>query len=338
MRPSVNRNRIGTLQTASRRLTATRHHLGSRQLSSLQSNPPTAPTMASQKNTKAPWRDLLASHLKQTPGYTFNIATVGQDSKGRVVPRVRTCGCRGFFPELELHPSGQKDMDQQVENGGNPALYESDMLTFTTDVRMEKLPQLDASGHAIEATFWLEDLMTQWRVKGQAVVIGSCFGGEESEEEEQSRKAIGEYLRTKVCNADVAQWTWENAVTKYFANHSPAMRGMSSSVSGYHIWMNLHSELRRMLELTIEGSFRNPPPGQPRSQAPSHPSLSLGQRVTDLYDPVARANFRVVSIIADEVERLDLSNQDDIQREKWTYIETSEGGSTGRWEQMDLWP
>ncbi|KAJ5279260.1 hypothetical protein N7478_004632 [Penicillium angulare] len=271
----------------------------------------TTSQMAQPRNAQAPWRDTLASHLKQTPGYEFSIATVTYDSNGQAVPRVRTCGCRGFFPELELHPSGQKDMENQVANDGNPLVFESDMLTFTTDSRMEKLPQLYSSGHAIEAMFWLKDKMVQWRIKGRAFSIGDCFGVEDNEGEKASRGQIKDYLRTKGgFEGDVNTWSWEKAVTKYFANHSPIMRG----------------------------SFRSPPPGQPRSQLPSDDALRLGQKVTDLYDPVARANFRVVIIIPDEVEQLDLSNQEDIKREKWTYLESARDQYSGHWEHTELWP
>lgn len=178
----------------------------------------------SQNPTRAPWRDLLDSQLEQTPGYEFTIATIGYDSQQRPVPRVRTCGCRGFFPELELHPKGQEAMDQQVEDGGNPPIYESDMLTFTTDARMEKLPQLDSSGHAVEAVFWLKDLMTQWRIKGTAYAIGDPQG-ELACHERNSRQKITKGLRLTSNHGNVSKWTWEKAVTKYFANHSPVARG-----------------------------------------------------------------------------------------------------------------
>ncbi|KAJ5746216.1 hypothetical protein N7520_011398 [Penicillium odoratum] len=182
--------------------------------------------MPQPRDTPAPWRDILASHLQQTPGYEFSLGTVEYDSQGRAVPRVRTCGHRGFFPELQLHPSGQEDMKQQVENGGNPHIYESDMLTFTTDIRMEKLPQIDAAGHAVEGVFWLKDLMTQWRVKGRAFAFGNP-AGEDDIEELVSREKVKEWLRAKQhVDGDIKEWTWEKAVTEYFANHSPMMRGM----------------------------------------------------------------------------------------------------------------
>ncbi|KAJ5457645.1 hypothetical protein N7475_009033 [Penicillium sp. IBT 31633x] len=265
--------------------------------------------MSKRSEKPAPWRDLLDSHLKQTSGYEFTIATVGYGAQQRPVPRLRTCGCRGFFPELELHSKGQEAMDQQVEDGGNPPVFESDMLSFTTDARMEKLPQLESSGHAIEAVFWLKGLMNQWRIKGTAYAIGDP-SGDNADEEKASRNEIMKSLRLKSDDdSSIAKWTWEKAVTKYFANHSPVARG----------------------------SFRNPPPGQPRSSIPSQPGLGLGQKVTDLHDPVARANFRVVVIRPEEVERLDLNDPEDGKRWVWKLTEESDNDGA-RWHETEMWP
>ncbi|KAF9244406.1 hypothetical protein LCP9604111_7359 [Penicillium roqueforti] len=256
---------------------------------------------------RAPWRDLLGSHIEQTPGCEFTIATIGYNAQQHPVPRLRTCACRGFFPELELNAKGQEAMDQQVEGGANPPVFESDMLSFTTDARMDKLPQLESSGHATEVVFWLKDLMTQWRVKGTAYAIGNP-SGEDTEEEKLSRTEIKKGLRVKGNNdSDIAKWTWEKAVTKYFANHSPIARGF----------------------------FRSPPPGQPRSSTPSQLDLKLGQKVLDLHDPVARANFRVVIIRPEEVECLDLTDQENGKRWNWTLIDGSDGS---RWDEAELWP
>jgi pyridoxamine 5'-phosphate oxidase len=304
----------------------------------------------SPSNHRAPWRNSLDSHLEQTPGYEFTIATVGHDTQGRVVPRVRTCGYRGFFPELELHPKSQQAMDEQVEDGGNPDVYESDMLSFTTDVRMEKLGQLEESGHAIEAMFWLTDVMAQWRVKGRAYAVGDPQ--EENEGEQRSRKEAAKGLRVKSkANGDTSKWIWEKAVTKYFANHSPIMRGMflcytvrwsvghigSFSFSLLSAWQTcIPEDLPFKLVLTMTtGTFRAPPPGQPRSKVPDDPALGLGQKVTDLHDPVARKNFRVVVIQPEEVERLDLSNQEDVRRWKWTLVDDQSGS---HWVETELWP
>jgi hypothetical protein len=193
--------------------------------------------MTTTDKSPAPWRDLLKSHMDQTPGYEFTIATVGFDENQRPIPRVRTCGYRGFFPELKLHPKSQEDMEQQVKDGGNPETYESDMLCFTTDIRMEKLDQLETSGHAVEAVFWLKDLMTQWRVKGKAFAIGDPRGGD-FDGEKDAREDLHASLRVKEnYGGSIGDWTWERAVTKYFANHSPLARGMLLS-SLLSVWVS----------------------------------------------------------------------------------------------------
>lgn len=76
-----------------------------------------------------------------------------------------------------------------------------------------------------------------------------------------------------------------------------------------------------------------------RSQLPDNPELRLGQKVTDLHDPVARSNFRVVLIVPDEAEVLDLSNAEDVRRRRWELQEPKvEGNSTGKWIESELWP
>ncbi|KAJ6113456.1 hypothetical protein N7523_006773 [Penicillium sp. IBT 18751x] len=298
------KNSLKRLHTISHHLIATTVCSGNHPASA--SSSITSRMTLSPSTQRAPWRDILDSHLEKTPGYEFTIATVGHDAQGRSVPRVRTCGYRGFFPELELHPKGQQAMDEQVEGGGNPSVYESDMMAFTSDVRMEKLGQLEESGHAVEALFWLKDVMAQWRVKGRAYAVGNPSKDEESEQ--VSRETAAKGLRMKGdANGNTTEWTWEKAVTKYFANHSPIMRG----------------------------SFKAPPPGQPRSKVPDDQALGLGQKVTDLHDPVARGNFRVVIIMPEEVEQLDLSNQEDPKRWKWTLVNDQSGS---HWVETELWP
>ena len=61
--------------------------------------------------------------------------------------------------------------------------------------------------------------------------------------------------------------------------------------------------------------------------------LKLGQKVEDLEDPTARANFRVVVIRPDEVESVDLSNPETSRRQYYKYDSTK-----GAWEHTELWP
>ena len=84
------------------------------------------------------------------------------------------------------------------------------------------------------------------------------------------------------------------------------------------------------------GSWKNPPPGTPKKGDPD-PEHQLGQKVTDLDDPIARENFRVVIIRPDEVEQLDISDPATAMRIKYTFVE---GGrdSKGQWTTEELWP
>ena len=64
--------------------------------------------------------------------------------------------------------------------------------------------------------------------------------------------------------------------------------------------------------------------------------LSVGQKVHDLHDPIARSNFRLVIIRPDEVEAVSLT-----EARRWRYAfvtEKVEGEDRGIWRQEELWP
>ncbi|EEA28516.1 hypothetical protein TMatcc_003154 [Talaromyces marneffei ATCC 18224] len=251
----------------------------------------------------APWRSLFLEHISKLDDPYMSVSTVAFDPKtGSPLPRVRTCGFRGFFGELKIHPSAEK----QLKDGGemNPSIYESDMIAFTTDVRMEKVEQLKETNGAIEVMFWVKEVMGQWRLKGKAFIIGDD-GSEVAERAARSEIAKG--LRNKPGDAtDGDCWSWEKEVTAYFANHSPLMRG----------------------------SFKGPRPGTPHSQKPEDPNLRLGQKVNDLHDSIARGNFRVVVIRVEEVDRIDLNNPEEAKRWRTTLDQTGHQ----QWEEVELWP
>jgi pyridoxamine 5'-phosphate oxidase len=179
----------------------------------------------------APWRSLFQEHISKMEDPYMAVSTVARDpTTGKSIPRVRYCGFRSFFGELKLHPSAEKQLEEQ--NDKNPPVFESDMLSFTTDVRMEKVGQLADFNGAIEVVFFVKEAMTQWRVSGTAFVIGDSA---DQKHEQYARKEIQKGLRRRQGESsphDDKQWTWEKEVTMYFANHSPVMRG---SYRPYHI-------------------------------------------------------------------------------------------------------
>lgn len=269
----------------------------------------------------APWRSLFLEHVSKLDDPYMSVSTVAFDPRtGLPIPRVRTCGFRGFFGELKLHHSAEKQLKDEGEM--NPSIYESDMIAFTTDVRMEKVEQLKETHGAIEVMFWIKEVMGQWRLRGKAFIIGD--NGNEAGEK-TARSEIAKGLRKKSDDATDGEWSWEKEVTAYFANHSPLMRGKSYC---------LIVSLLMTMSLTISGSFKGPHPGTPLSQKPDDPNLSLGQKVENLHDPTARRNFRVVVIRIEEVDRLDLNDPAEAKRWRTTLDHTGHQ----QWEEVELWP
>ncbi|KAI6876935.1 26S proteasome regulatory subunit [Hortaea werneckii] len=150
--------------------------------------------------------------------------------------------------------------------------------------------------------------MVQWRMKGEAFIVGEDIEGEDEQSKESSgvrtaKSEIGSRMRV-VKEEGRDQWSWKRELVGHFGNISPGMRG----------------------------SFKNPPPGQPVDQ-PYDTNLKTGEKVTTLDDPVSRSNFRVVVIKPEEVESTDLSDPVKARRQRYTYEK-----STGKWTHVETWP
>ncbi|KAF4125240.1 hypothetical protein GMORB2_4079 [Geosmithia morbida] len=253
-------------------------------------------------DSAAPWRHDFLSHLETTDERSFVLSTLHYDNPA------------------SLNPSG---------------IYETDLATITTDIRMEK-----------------------WRMRGcQVYIVGRDI---ESEDCAPTREALSRYMRRANASADLGEetrenqqqqqkqkqkqkqqeqeWSWNRELTAHFGNLSPLMRG----------------------------TFRNPPPGtrlvkagakagaeagsdedRTKEAADHDDGLGLGQEVHDLEDEVARRNFCVLVLVPDELDRLDLSNPKRARR--WIYSRrsggdttASEGARTGTlsdtWDVVEVWP
>ncbi|RCI08421.1 hypothetical protein L249_8971 [Ophiocordyceps polyrhachis-furcata BCC 54312] len=258
------------------------------------------PSKASSALIEAPWRAAFLSHVQQLEPPTFVLCTLGAQHSG---VRGRTVIFRGMWADLPVHPQNTARL--------NPDIYQTHLPTITTDARMEKASELMAKdpanaqsggGGPVEAVFWMPEVQTQWRLRGRGYLIGPDI---DTDAGASVRAALTPHMRRIAeCSSDYS-WSWSREVTAHFGNVGPLMRG----------------------------SFRNPPPGTPLDdddQSPAEP-LGLGQKVDDLDDDVARSNFRVVVIVPDEVDKLDLS---DPQRgRRWNYKDC--GGS---WKETELWP
>lgn len=163
------------------------------------------------------------------------------------VPHARYCIYRGMWATLpeNKHNDAPK----------NPHVYESDLPTFTSDCRMEKIPEIfstskgspgadgrtadgdaidgkisrgSGGGGPVEAVWWVKDVMVQWRIKGEAFVVGPDMEGEEegSSGVRTVKNELGKRMRV-MDEAKKSEWSWKTELTGHFGNCSPGMRGMS---------------------------------------------------------------------------------------------------------------
>ena len=174
----------------------------------------------------------------------FVLSTLTAAPKGSptpYLPRARYCIYRGMWGELPENKHNDAPMNERI--------YESEMPTFTSDVRMEKIPEIFASGPGkgaveqsqgsggggpVEAVWWIKgDVMTQWRIRGTAwVVARDIEGGEESSGVRTVKSEVGGRMRiVDGGNGKESSWSWAKELTAHFGNCSPGMRGESRATS-----------------------------------------------------------------------------------------------------------
>lgn len=207
----------------------------------------------------------------------------------------------------------------------NDRVYESEMPTIASDVRMLKIPEIFGSGpgHAekkeqtqgsggggpVEVVWWVKETMTQWRIKGEAFVVAPDIE-EDTEQSKQSsgvrtvKSELGKRMRV-VKSEGQDTWSWAKELTAHFGNISPGLRG----------------------------SFKAPPPGKKTSEPYDDKNLKLGTKVEDLDDSAARKNFRVIVIRPAEVESVDLNDAENSRRHRYVFE-----AETGEWTHDELWP
>lgn len=194
----------------------------------------------------APWRSAFLDHLTHLPSPEFVLATLHPSDSSTsatapnpaaptsFVPRLRYCIYRGMWAEL---PENKHNTAPQ-----NHRVYESDLPTFTTDVRMEKVPELFATsagkaqkeeqvqgsggGGPCEAAFWIKETGTQWRMKGTAWVVSQDIDKNETSGVRTVKSEVGRRMRVvDKEKAEKGEWSWGTELTGHFGNCSPGMRG-----------------------------------------------------------------------------------------------------------------
>lgn len=289
--------------------------------------------MATTSQSAAPWRAAFLQHLDSMSEQSFTLSTLHpiattppQETENYVppvCPRARTVIYRGMWADMPVNSKNPAEL--------NPKNFESDLLTLTSDARMEKVPEMLASfgssgvaqskesqsgrGGPVEAVFWMNEVKTQWRIRGHSYIIGPDI---DSSAHTSVREALKQHMRptsqdassTKTENVPQdASFSFSRELTAHFGNLSPGMRG----------------------------SFKNPPPGTPLSRKPGE-GEGLGQKVQGVDDEVARRNFRVVVVVPEEVDQVDLSDPSEGKRWNYKVVGDNEEGRMGAWKVTEMWP
>jgi len=209
-----------------------------------------ATVAAETKSSKAaPWKAAFLEHvMKNMDSPEFVLSTLHPAPKGSktdFIPHARFCIFRGMLAELpeNKHYDGPK----------NEKIYESEMPTFTTDIRMEKAGEIMESspggrggetehkeefgsggGGPVEAVWWVKEKQIQWRIKGEAYIVGPDIEGEDKENSgvRTVKSQLSKRLHV-VQEGKEGDWSWATEVTNHFGNLSPGMRGELSCSSFY---------------------------------------------------------------------------------------------------------
>jgi pyridoxamine 5'-phosphate oxidase len=194
----------------------------------------------------APWKAAFLEHvMKNMDSPEFVLSTLHpapEGSKVPWIPHARFCIFRGMFAELpeNKHYDGPK----------NEHIFESEMPTFTTDIRMEKAVEIMRSspggkpgqlehkeefgsggGGPVEAVWWVKEKNIQWRIKGECYLVGPDMEGEENSGVRTTKSELGKRLHI-VEHGKEGDWSWATEVTNHFGNLSPGMRGKLPSSDG----------------------------------------------------------------------------------------------------------
>ena len=101
--------------------------------------------------------------------------------------------------------------------------------------------------------------MVQWRIKGNAFIIGNDIEGEGEQSKESSgvrtvKSEIGSRMRL-VKEEGKEDWSWKTELTAHFGNMAPGMRGMLDFLTAHR--MILTACLRRLCRATAGSARRS---------------------------------------------------------------------------------
>ena len=85
--------------------------------------------------------------------------------------------------------------------------------------------QGSGGGGPVEAVWWIKDTGTQWRMKGEAFVVGRDIDEGESSGVRTVKSEVGRRMRRTEGGGNEGDWSWAKELTAHFGNCSPGMRG-----------------------------------------------------------------------------------------------------------------
>jgi pyridoxamine 5'-phosphate oxidase len=173
----------------------------------------------------------------ESPEFVLStLALAPPGSSTPYLPRARYCIYRSMWAELPDNRHNKAVL--------NPKVFESELPSFTTDVRMQKVADLfeSSAGHAdreelvkgsggggpVEAVWWINqgDVKTQWRIKGHAYIVGPDIESDEGSSGVRTVKSeVGERMRC-IEQGKEGEWSWKRELDGHFGNSSPGIRGL----------------------------------------------------------------------------------------------------------------
>lgn len=218
-----------------------------------------------------PWIPSFSSavnrNLESAPFVSFSFATVDQNGS----PKVRTCAYRGFL------------FNDKKTN----------ILTFTTDIRMEKFQHL-SKNPKFEACFWFPDSNEQFRLSGNAKVLTH-------ERISSINSEIGEYplispqlVKSNKSSLDLSQLQHQD----YSTFEKPSTCEWESELNSK--WEALSGNLK--------SSFRNPEPGSKIDSEKQKLLDSISRGVDGSHEEDGQKNFSLVLLLVDKVDYVNLNN------------------------------
>ncbi len=85
--------------------------------------------------------------------------------------------------------------------------------------------QGSGGGGPVEAVWWIKDTGTQWRMRGEAFVVGRDVDEGESSGVRTVKSEVGRRMRRTEAEGHEGDWSWAKELTAHFGNCSPGMRG-----------------------------------------------------------------------------------------------------------------